>query len=165
MEPTSGRLRQPFINALAWIIVGWSIVAAILWFAIDRRDTGLLTDAMLIAVASGAIACVSQFAGILIQLVNPTSEAKSQSQDRWGRLIVALAVVMTIRSVGTVALFLTYRYQLASSTEMIAGMTLGWYVFLTSIEVLVLARSLPKTAEPSARLVSIHVDTFMPVKV
>ena len=143
-------------------------MTVILWFAIDRGAIGLWRDAMLIAVASGVIACLALLPGILIQVATPSGRPESPetlSTELGGRLIVAVAMGIAIRSTGTVALFLTYRYQLASSTEMIAAMALGWYVFLTSIEVIVLARSLPQTAGPSARKASVHIDTSMPVKV
>ena len=71
--------------------------------------------------------------------------------------IVNLMAGMPIRLVGTVALFLTCRYHMASSSEMIAGMTIGWYVLLTSIEVFVLARSVPRTGR-----VSFHASTDNP---
>ncbi|MEE2937782.1 MAG: hypothetical protein VYA84_17470 [Planctomycetota bacterium] len=51
-----------------------------------------------------------------------------------------LLVGIIIRQLGTVALFLTCRYHLASSAEVVAGMTIGWYVLLTFIEVFVLSR-------------------------
>lgn len=158
-------MQRSFLQALTWIIVGWSLASGILWFMIGHRDTGLFTDALVIAVGSGVIACVALIPGMLIRMIVRNGEAKCQSAELWGRLAAALLAGMVIRSVGTVALFLTYRYQLASSTEMIAGMTLSWYVYLTSIEVFVLARSLPKSAKPSGRKASIHVDTSMPVKV
>lgn len=157
--------RCPFNKALCWTLLGWSSVTLILWLTMDRVDADLVNDSLLIALASGAVACLALIPGLLIQFAIPTGEAKSRSLEPWGRLIVALSLGITIRSVGTVALFLTYRYQLASSTEMIAAMVLGWYVFLTSIEVIVLARSLPETVGPSARKVSVPVDTSMPVKV
>lgn len=166
LHPTIERsMQRSFVHALTWVIVGWSIVTSILLLTIDHRDTAMFTDTVVIAVASGAIACVSVLPGMLMQFVAPKGEARCQSPELWGRFTTALAAGMMIRSIGTVALFLTYRYQMASSTGMIAGMTLGWYVFLTSIEVLVLAKTLPKAAEPTAGEASIHVDTSMPVKV
>ena len=164
MHPTNERsMQRSFLHALTWVIVGWSIGTAILvWFTIDHRETGMFVDSLGIAVASGVIACVSVVPGMFIQLAVTTGQAKYEPLDLWGRLIAALAAGMTIRSIGTVALFLTYRYHLASSTEMIAGMTLGWYLFLTSIEVSVLARTLPKSAQPTAGEVSIYVDKSLP---
>jgi hypothetical protein len=166
LHPTIERsMQRSFVHALTWVMIGWSIVTSILLFTIDLRNTPMFTDTLVIAVASGVIACVSVLPGMLMQFVVPKGAAGCQSAEPWGRLTAALAVGMMIRSIGTVALFLTYRYHLASSTEMIAGMTLGWYVFLTSIEVLVLARTLPKSAQPTAGEVSIRVDTSLPVKV
>ena len=163
--PIERSMQRSFVHALTWVIMGWSIVTAILWCTIDHRDTGLFADVLVISVASGVVACVAVVPGMLIQLVPSKGKVKYQSAELWGRLTTALAAGMMIRSTGTVALFLTYGYQLASSTEMIAGMTLGWYVFLTSIEVLVLAKTLPKSAEPSAGTAVVHVDTSMPMKV
>ena len=157
-------IQRPFVHALIGVIAGWSVLSATLLFLVDHREAAIFTDTLVIAAASGAIACVSILPGILMQFVLPRAEAPEPTAELWGRVTAALAAGMTIRLLGTVALFLTYRYHMASSAEMIAGMTLGWYVALTSIEVLVLARTLPKTAELWVGEASHHVDTPPPVK-
>ena len=164
-HPTTERaVQRSFVHGLIGVIAGWSFVSVILLIAIDHRNAAILTDAVAIAAASGVIACVSILPGMLMQFVVPRGQAADQTTELWGHVTAALAAGMMIRLLGTVALFLTYRYHMASSTEMIAGMTIGWYVFLTSIEVLVLAKTLPKSAQPTAGEVSIHVDTSLPVE-
>lgn len=63
----------------------------------------------------------------------------------------SLVAGVLIRLLGTVALFLTCRYHMATSVGIIAAMTIGWYVLLTSIEVFVLARELPRPVGQSPR--------------
>ena len=157
-------MQRPFVHALIGVIAGWSVLSATLLFLVDHREAAIFADTLVIAAASGAIACVSILPGMLMQFVLPRAEAADPTAELWGRITAALAAGMTIRLLGTVALFLTYRYYMASSAEMIAGMTLGWYVALTSIEVSVLARALPKMAEPWVGEASNHVDTPPPVK-
>lgn len=49
-----------------------------------------------------------------------------------------------IRLTGTVALFLSCRYHMATPTTWVAAMTIGWYVLLTFVDISVLARELPE---------------------
>lgn len=61
------------------------------------------------------------------------------------------------RLAGTVALFLLCRYHFAASAESIASLTIGWYLFLTSVEVVTLSRELPK-ADRIHSLISLSTD-------
>jgi hypothetical protein len=105
----------------------------------------MLFDAFVIAFASAAIAVLSMIPGLLT-VANRSTSARPEhpTEAHWSRFAGSLAAGMMIRVTGTVALFLTCRYHMATTTEMIAGMTIGWYLLLTSLEVLVLARELPK---------------------
>lgn len=47
-----------------------------------------------------------------------------------------LLIGVTIRLVGTVALFLVCRYQMDYSASAVAAITIGWYVYLTFVEVI-----------------------------
>ncbi len=124
-------------------MAAWVIGVLFLVSVIGLREVVSLTDLLVIAVASAAIACLAMLPG----LIRWPQRLESDPTAMWQRLAVCLFAGMAIRLAGTVALFLSCRYHMATSAEMIAGMTIGWYVLLTSIEVFVLARELPKTAK------------------
>ncbi len=74
------------------------------------------------------------------------ADERALASRRTSRLVAGVM----IRLLGTVALFLTCRYHMATSAGVIAAMTIGWYVLLTSIEVVVVARELPRPVGESA---------------
>jgi hypothetical protein len=130
------------------------IVGLVLWQLTDAMQPNAViwSEVLLIAIASGAIACISMLPGLLA-LGGETNRARSESETvgHWGGIIAGVMAGNVIRMVGTVALFLTCRYHMASTIEMIVGMTIGWYVLLTSIEIIVLRRALLDVAEAPAR--------------
>jgi hypothetical protein len=131
--------------AVGWAI-GAAIVSLVLWQLTEARQVNdpLQSEALVIAVASGVIASLAMLPSLL------TSTGKTSpvtcSADRWSGISAAMMAGTVIRMIGTVALFLTCRYHMTSTTEMIAAMTIGWYVLLTAIEVIVLGRVLPDVA-------------------
>lgn len=151
-------MRRSFATALVGVIVAWTVFTAALLIWTGQQDTQLFADTVVISVASVVIAISSVLPGLLMQFDLASDDSQSQVSQLWGCVTVALAAGMMIRVVGTVALFLTYRYHMASSSEMIAGMTLGWYVILTAIEVMVLAKTLPKSASPMTERSSVQLD-------
>jgi hypothetical protein len=140
-------LKRSYARALRWMIAGWLVGIAFV-VPLVGSDSGMLPDALAIAVASAAIACLSMIPGFLtLTHTRKPARPERQTETHGSRFAGSLAAGMLIRVTGTVALFLTCRYHMATTTEMIAGMTIGWYLLLTSLEVLVLARELPKTAK------------------
>ncbi len=143
--PSTAGPRGPYLRVLRWVFAVWVVSLALL---VAGFMTGIfhtlinLTDLIVIAAASGGIAVLSMLPGILGPAPSGSTPAAAS-----GRLAMNLFAGMGIRLAGTVALFLTCRYHMATSSEMIAGMTIGWYVLLTSVEVFVLARELPKTVK------------------
>lgn len=137
--------KQPFRATFSAAMVAWllGLLATSLLFFGDRN---LLFVSCLLAVCSGAIAFCSVLGGLLTAKSVESRRGEVATTADWTGLAAAVALGMSIRVLGTVALFLTCRYHMATSTEMIAGLTIGWYVYLTSVEVFVLARELPKTA-------------------
>ncbi len=136
--------RRLYIRALGWVLSLW-VVGVLFVGVIGLCGLAPMTDLLVIAVASGAIACFAMLPGLLPW----PQRLESDSAALWQRLVACLFAGIVIRLAGTVALFLTCRYHMATSTEMIAGMTIGWYVPLTSLEVFALARELPKAAKAS----------------
>ena len=147
--------------------VGWAIGVILMGGFIGLGDVSRWSDAAVIAFASGVIASLSMLPGLL---GGPTfgrseSETESETLGQWSRFSAAAMVGLIIRVTGTLALFLTCRYHMASTSEMIAAMTIGWYLLLTSIEVFVLVRALPNVAQPNVAPTSGRFPTPSPVKV
>jgi hypothetical protein len=136
-------IRRLYLRALKWVLAGWSVVAAVVVVASVLLGQLPSIDLMGIALGSGAIACLALLPG----LVGSAERQVLGDRSTWQRLTVCLFAGMAIRLSGTVALFLTCRYHMATPTELIAGMIIGWYVLLTSLEVNVLAREIPKAAK------------------
>ncbi len=134
--------RRAFAHALAWVIVGWVVATFIMILLVRAVSSPVLLDSIVIAIASLVIASVSMLPGFL-------GGAQGEGIGAQGEgMIVRLMAGILIRLAGTVALFLTCRYHMASPMEMIAAMTISWYVLLTSIEVTVLVLQSPRVAPP-----------------
>lgn len=145
---------------MGWVI-GVVVVGLVLWLFAGalRLDQTSGPEALVIAVASGVIAAVAMLPSLRAVASRPAGETGSsrpqgEAANRWSGISAAVMAGTVIRMVGTVALFLTCRYHMASTTEMIVAMTIGWYVLLTSIEVIVLGRVLPDVAGRSGHLVA-----------
>ncbi|MCP4885817.1 MAG: hypothetical protein GY904_04290 [Planctomycetaceae bacterium] len=123
-------VRQAHHESMRWTaaacIASFGLLMAVRfgWPAIFRWSPA---DAAFIAVGSWVVAWISLAPGLRMT---------QHSSDFCQVLLVGII----IRLLGTVALFLTCRYHLASSAEVVAGMIIGWYVLLTFIEVFVLSR-------------------------
>ncbi|MGB0595709.1 MAG: hypothetical protein ACPGLY_03285 [Rubripirellula sp.] len=143
-----GSVRQSHHESMRWTAIACLISFGLLmtvrftWPAIFRWSP---VDAGFIAVGSWVVAWISLAPGLRM---TPHSTGFCQ----------VLLFGIVIRLLGTVALFLTCRYHMASSAEVIAGMTIGWYVLLTSIEVFVLSRC-QANANSSRAVDSGPVDT------
>ncbi len=128
-------------SAFRAVALLWLLAAAVVFIASTALSTDNAWAAVVITIGSGLIAATAMLAPIVL----PTVKARRMRAGQTGSIhhfFVAAAAGMTLRLIGTVALFLTCRYHLAASTEMIAAMTIGWYIFLTSVEVTILARDL-----------------------
>ena len=140
--PTAPRRR--FVVALRRILVGWgcgfAVAVTLAWFL----SPGLVTAVVSISVASGMIA-VAALAPITWLddrrdvSIQPAGQTADPSRPT-GDLLSAFMLGIIVRLVGTVALFLLCRYQMGQQPEVIAVLVGGWYVFLTSLEVISLAR-------------------------
>ena len=97
------------------------------WIAWDQ--------AVWVSLASGLITLASLVPGLLI--------GRGVSAERIALssvAIVSASSAMGIRFAGTVALFVACRYHFGEESSPIVFLVIGWYVFLTSIEVHGLAR-------------------------
>jgi hypothetical protein len=137
--------RRQFARAMSWVIGGGFVAMLAMVFIVSRLNQALLGEAVVIAIGSIVVASLAMLPGLL-----------SRRQD--DGIVVNLMAGIPIRMVGTVALFLTCRYQLASPTETIAAMAISWYLLLTFIEVVVLVRQSPAATKPR----SLRTDNSLP---
>jgi hypothetical protein len=139
------------VGSVAWLLVG-GLGASDLFPSDSGRTASSAKgdEALVLAVASLLIAY-----GSLLPLKLGRDErdhgVRVDESELASRRTSSLVAGVLIRLLGTVALFLTCRYHMATSVGIIAAMTIGWYVLLTSIEVFVLARELPRPVGQSPR--------------
>ncbi|MEM0924900.1 MAG: hypothetical protein AAGJ83_02570 [Planctomycetota bacterium] len=123
---------------IATTAVGFPVflIIATVCFLSPLEGTPTVGDMCIVALGSLLVAHGSMAPGLVFQRFE-------------GGIHTAMVAGITIRLVGTVALFLTCRYQLASSAEFLAGTAIGWYVLLTSVEVVILGRRPPQQTSAS----------------
>ena len=68
---------------------------------------------------------------------------------------------MAIRSLGTVALFVACRYHFGEESQTVVFLVIGWYVYLTSVEVYSLARGISSLDRNSENR-SLHLSVTEP---
>ncbi len=97
-----------------------------------------------ISLASGIVAVLAPCVGLVLArkiIVDPA--------DRFSAYLLVAGIAMAVRLLGTVALFLLCRYQMVHSVESVAAMVLGWYVLLTTVEIVGIANA-PALIQPVA---------------
>ena len=151
IDPVAARRElysRPFTRAIrvstyAWT-AGLALLLAIWMVAWVTASTPIrFGDVMLIAVASLTVSHASLVPALLAGRAMAHRAGCDRShvgQQQSGLMVVGVMIRLT----GTVALFLTCRYQMATPTTWVAAMTIGWYVLLTFVDISVLARELPK---------------------
>ncbi|GAA5510670.1 hypothetical protein [Novipirellula caenicola] len=149
-SPSSACVSDLYRQTLGWVVAAWLVAAVIAMAVTLVRDADRAGDVFFVAVASGMIALASMLPGLCLRWAK---EVKSRiasrstanhadsgsSSDPFGDFVLASGMGMIFRLFGTVALFLFCRYQLAESSQWVAGFTIGWYAYLTLVEVGVLA--------------------------
>ena len=135
----------------------WFVVAAALMVLVMATTPNHFKVSLVITVISGMIAMLSLAPGVIGEWSGQT-DAKTNSdsyvrQNYLGPLFGGIV----LRLVATVALFVLCRYQMADSIHWIASLTIGWYVVLTTTEVVLLVRKLPTTDR-----LRIHSTTVAP---
>lgn len=92
-----------------------------------------------IALGSGVICIAAILPFSLPSLRRAEQDPPTQPPPADLGLFVAFSVGMGIRVVGTVALLLACRYQMDAPIGQIAAMIVGWYVYLTLVEIILVA--------------------------
>ncbi|MEM6473870.1 MAG: hypothetical protein AAF802_30220, partial [Planctomycetota bacterium] len=94
-----------------------------------------------LAFGSGLVATLSMLPGtLLLGLVEPLNGRGGKVAQR---IASGMSLAMIFRLFGTVALFALSSYHIPEKRHEAAGLILGWYLYLTAIEVFVIARRLP----------------------
>jgi hypothetical protein len=124
-----------FVASIRRIVIGWSLLFVLISAATYWLAPETLVVSMLIGLASGIVSVIALMPGA--NLTN--SESKSAGDAT--AFVTTIQAAMAIRVTGTVALFLLGRYQLGHPPQTIAIFVCGWYVLLTSFEVVLLAQS------------------------
>ena len=110
-------------------------MTAVLAAAISQLWPELLWSALWISFASGVVSLFALLPGILIG-----GEAKSPA-SRANVFMVGCVAAMAIRVTGTVALLVTCGYQMHFPLQTLAIFVCGWYVLLTALEIVWLAKA------------------------
>lgn len=130
--------------SLIAIAVAWACAVLVVWLLVTaeavRVDQRLLN---FVAVGSGVVAVFAGLPGVVTEMFPGSGESA-------GRITIGFSVGVIIRLLGTVALVALCSYHLPAAKKEIAGMILAWYVYLTSVDVAVLAMLLPRQDRPAA---------------
>jgi hypothetical protein len=139
---------RPFTRAMRVSTLAWAgaLVLSLATWTVARVTLSTpirLGDALLLAVASLVVSYASLVPALLagwLMAGRSEGDRSGLGQQQSGLMVAGVMIRLT----GTVALFLTCRYQMATPTAWVAAMTIGWYALLTFVDVSVLARELPK---------------------
>ncbi len=137
--------RQLWGVTFRWMLWSWAVGFAGTIFAAAALPSEVGRAAIMIAIASGLIGCLPVWIGLLPPVER--GQAASASRRSIHHFVRGAIGGMVLRAIGTVALFLTCRYHMAASVEWIAAFTIGWYVVLTTVEVVALVHHSTHSAE------------------
>ena len=133
---------RPFAGSLLAIVVAWIAGVLASWILSSSGllgvDQGVLRAA---AIGSGLVATASALPGLLSELY-PFQETRRGATSSGVTLGFSAGVL--IRLAGTVALVGLCSYHLPAAKKEIAGTILAWYVYLTTIDITVLAMLLSR---------------------
>ncbi|WP_068266627.1 hypothetical protein [Rubripirellula obstinata] len=114
----------------AWMAGCLALLLVVIAFAIGEKQFITSDQIIWVSLASGLITLASLVPGLVIGRGVPADKVA-----RSGTAIVATSAALGIRFAGTVALFVACRYHFGEESSSIVFLVIGWYVFLTSIEV------------------------------
>ncbi|MCA9140049.1 MAG: hypothetical protein KDB00_24920 [Planctomycetales bacterium] len=137
------RFDKPYICSVFAIAIAW-LVGILMSYGMAAA--GILSAGgdllAAVAVGSGVIAIAGGLPGVVTELL-------PRSEDLPGRITIGFSAGVLIRLFGTVALVGLCSYHLPAARKEIAGMILAWYVYLTTVDVTVLAMLLPRQDRPA----------------
>ena len=140
------------------VLFAWTVAVFVLLVALAVVQPQRLFGSAVIAFCSGLVTVLSMAPGLAMWFSDTASELpKSETEahhKQFRDFVVASSFGMLFRIVGTVALFLFCRYQLAEPAGWAAAMTLTWYLLLTTVEIVTLCRShSPVDSRPNSKSV------------
>lgn len=125
------------------MLLVWAVLALLSFVIVYFLATDLLWPTALIALMSGLISICALIPGMTLATPQFPAESKLSRQQRIhrsGLFLIGATATMIIRVIGTVALLVLCRYQLAVPVDTIVLNVCGWYIALTACEVFWLAR-------------------------
>jgi len=152
---------QRFAHTLRRVLVAWLVGFFLSMAVVVVTDPDFLWGATFISIASGLVAVAalgpvawlaksSQESVFTDKSCSPHDQQGFGVPDRvasteanWVPLASALMSGVMLRLAGTVALFLLCRYQMGHQPSVIAAWVTTWYLWLASVEVSSLAKSVP----------------------
>lgn len=146
----SKAIRGPFTFTAIGVSIAWVVGCVVLLSVASLFSGDFVSDTILISVLSGLIALASLTFGMVREWVAILEPKDRQDTKVKKDYIVPLFGGMILRLIATVALFIICSYQVAGSVEWIALVTIGWYVFLTTIEVVLLSSRIVADDEVSS---------------
>ncbi len=132
---------RPFTCGMIATVAAWVCGAALSLVLVaagaleaDRRL------AAMVVLGSGVVALAATVPGV----ANERFVRRAVGGVAVERLAIGFSAGVVIRLLGTVALLGLCSYHLPAAKEQIAGWTLAWYIYLTTIDVTALAVLLPR---------------------
>lgn len=137
------RSEKPFLCSVIAIAIAWTIGLAfslgIVGSGVANFNGSLLLS---IGIGSGLVALMGGVPGLATELLPGIDESP-------GRHTIGFSAGVLIRLLGTVALVALCSYHMPAAKKEIAGMILAWYLYLTTVDVFVLATLLPRLDRPA----------------
>ena len=134
---------HPLAVVFRRVLAAWAVGCLVTALIVCFTDKSLFGPALLISLASGLIAIAAVYAVLQfsrnasgLSNVSGLSEGGSSTD-----LVSSFMVATMVRLFGTVALFLWCRYQMGQPPVAIAALVSVWYVWLTCVEVVSLAKT------------------------
>ncbi len=132
---------QPYTCGMIATVAAWvcGMAVSVLLIATGALETDRRLAAMVV-LGSGVVALAAAVPG----MVHEQFDRRAVGEMAAERLAIGFSSGVVIRLLGTVALLGLCSYHLPAAKEQIAGWTLAWYVYLTTIDVTALAVLLPR---------------------
>lgn len=134
---------RPYLSGVIAIAIAWLVgmcASVVLTQAGWLAGSGDLL--LTVGVGSGVVALIAGLPGVATEWLPGAERAPA-------RITIGFSAGVVIRLLGTVALLGLCSYHLPAAKNEIAGTILAWYIFLTTVDVIVLAMLLPRQDRPA----------------
>lgn len=155
-QPAERRqLSEVFIRVTVATLLAWAIVFAVVLGTVVAGQFWAMSglSISMISLASAGLSVAAMVPGIVVgravtmgqlpeEVAKNERRRRAELSQRSQICLIGIGAAMTIRVVGTVALFGVCRYHFGEPPYEAAAFVIGWYVFLTSMEVFFLSRGI-----------------------